>query len=322
MANLILNPTNNTESNSESVQNVENEASVNTMPITEANSSTETDSCSTQKETSAYSPEELRDPANINVEVADKNSPLIIFFGPPACGKTMTMVRLTRYLNKLGFVVEPIRNFRPAYDKNYKLICDDFNNLISSDDAADSTNAINFMLVRVMKNGKHICQLLEAPGEHYFDVKNPQAPFPNFVNTILSGNNRKIFAIMVEPDWLNTEDRRNYVNKIRKLKTKMRSKDKTIIVFNKIDKTSFVVSPGHINNSAAKKEVNDLYSGLFPLFKNENPITKFWRQYNCLFVPFQTGDYSQSASGRQTFQEGPEEYPHQLWEKIQKMIHG
>ena len=324
MANLILNPSEDTESKSESIPSVEKEEKAIIPSSTETSNDSTNVGAPEKEETSAsaYSSEELRDPANINVVVTDKTSPLIIFFGPPACGKTMTMVRLTRYLNNMGFVVEPIRNFRPAYDQNYKHLCDGFNNLISSDDAADSTNAINFMLVRVMKNGKPICQLLEAPGEHYFDRSNPHAPFPNFVNTILSGSNRKIFAVMVEPNWLNFQDRSNYVAKIRRLKTKMRSKDKTIIVFNKIDKTHFVISPGHINNSAAQKEVKDLYPGLFSLFKNVNPITKFLREFNCQFVPFQTGDYSQSASGRQTFQEGPEEYPRILWQKIQKMIHG
>jgi len=318
MADLILTSQENAESGT---VNVQSDDKANTTIVTGANNDS-TNVENAMQETPAYSSEELRDPANINVVVADKTSPLVIFFGPPACGKTMTMVRLTRYLNNNGFVVEPIRNFRPSYDQNYRFICDGFNNLISSNDAADSTNAINFMLIRVMKNGRPICQLLEAPGEHYFDRRNPLAQFPNFVNTLLSGNNRKIFAIMVEPDWQDLQDRINYVAKIRSLKTKMRTKDKTIIVFNKIDKTNFVVLPGRINKSAAQTEVKNLYPGLFPLFENVNPITKFLRQFNCRFVPFQTGDYSQSSSGRQTFQEGPEEYPRILWQEIQNMIRG
>lgn len=269
-----------------------------------------------------YSSEELNDPQTINVTIADNVCPLVVLFGPPACGKTMTMVRLTRYLNLQGYEVSPIRNFRPAHDKNYAKLCDSFDELINSDDAAESTNKINFMLVQVVKNGKRICQLLEAPGEFYFDTKNPNAPFVNFINTILSKSNRKIFSIMVEPDWMNASDRKNYVNRIVNLKKKMRPRDRTIIVFNKIDKTSFVTSPGHIHKSSAIKEVNDLYPGIFTPFVNVNPISRLWRAYDCKFIGFQTGDYSMSASGKQTFQEGPEEYPRNLWKDIMSSIQG
>lgn len=275
-----------------------------------------------EDEDTVYSKEELSDPNTINVSIADENSPLIVFFGPPACGKTMTLVRLTRYLNKQGYEVSPIRNFRPAYDTNYASICNGFDNLICSDDAAKSTARINFMLVQVMKNGRRICQLLEAPGEFYFNKKNPNEPFKNFINTIISKKNRKIWSLMVEPDWLEPTDRKNYVQRIHHLKTKMRIQDKALIIFNKIDKTSFVVGPGKIHKQGALKEVNDLYPGIFTPFLNQNPITKVWRKYNCKFIPFQTGDYSIAASGKQTFQEGPEEYPYMLWKALMSLIHG
>lgn len=275
-----------------------------------------------QDDDTTYSQEEFNDPNTINVSISDENSPLVIFFGPPKCGKTMTLVRLTRYLNKQGYEVSPIKNFRPVHDVNYKKICDGFDNLICSDDAAAGTDRINFMLVQVMKNGRRICQLLEAPGEHYFDSKKPNAPFKNFINTIINKKNRKIWSIMVEPDWLEPADRKNYVMKIQRLKTKMRPVDKAIVIFNKIDKTSYVVGPGRIHQAGAIKEVKDLYPGIFTPFANVHPISKFWREFNCKFVPFQTGDYSVAASGKQTFQEGPEEYPRLLWKELMSLIRG
>lgn len=126
------------------------------------------------------------DPNKINVTIADKNVPLVILFGPAACGKTMTMVRLTRYLRNRSYKISPVRSFRPANDHNYRELCENFDSMINQSDASKSTNRIEFMLIEVLNNGKPLCQILEAPGEYYFDPLNPHNPFPNYVNTIIN----------------------------------------------------------------------------------------------------------------------------------------
>ena len=126
---------------------------------------------------------------------------------------------------------------------------------------------------------------------------------------------------MVEPDWQDLADRNSYVSRIHFLKRKMRSRDKVIFVFNKIDLTNFVLAPGRVNISQAQKEVGDLYPNIFVPFKNEHPITRFFVEWNCDFVPFQTGDFTQAIKGL-TYQEGPDEYPAKLWSTILKQIKG
>lgn len=269
------------------------------------------------------SSEELNDPNAINVTIADANTPILILFGPPACGKTMTLVRLTRFLQREGYTVTPIKSFRPDYDENYKYACDNFDQLINSTDAATSTSRISFMLIRVMYQGRTLCQILEAPGEYYFDPRKPNAPFPNYVYAIISRSNRKIWAFMVEPDWKNQVDRNNYVTRINNLKTRLRPRDKALFVFNKIDKTPFVISPGNINKGQALGEVKNLYPGIFERFRNVNPLTKWLWEYNFDFAPFQTGDYSQlEGKEKMSYQEGPDEYPRMLWGIIMKRIRG
>lgn len=313
------NPIQDTYTNPENVIPTEVEQPIQTEIIEEVAEVVET---SDLQNTKGLSAAELNDPNAIRVTVSDTNSPLVVLFGPPSCGKTMTLVRLTRFLKEEGYTVAPIRTFRPSADKNYAEICENFDEMISSDKAAESTARINFMLVEVLKNGRRICQILEAPGEYYFNPDKPNASFPNYVNTIISSNNRKIWTIMVEPDWMDEKDRSNYVNKINRLKQSMRPKDSTIFVFNKIDKTNFVRGVGQINKNSAIEDVKNLYPGIFVPFMNLNPITKWFKAYNCDFVPFQTGFYSETATGGLTYQQGPREYCVMLWKSISSKISG
>lgn len=297
-------------------------ADENVMPVQEqTNPVGESTQSQSSNGTQGLSAAERNNPNNIQVTISDTKAPLVILFGPPACGKTMTLVRLTRFLQREGYTVSPIRTFRPSSDTNYAEICEKFNETMNSDNAADSTNRISFMLVEIIKSGRRICQILEAPGEYYFNPKKPNDGFPNYVNTIIASTNRKIWTIMVEPDWMDYADRLNYVTKIKVLKKSMRSRDSIIFVFNKIDLTNFVRGVGDINKSAAIEEVKNLYPDIFVPFMNQNPITKWIREYNCEFVPFQTGFYTPAFNGI-TYQEGPREYCVKLWEAIMNNIRG
>ena len=273
---------------------------------------------------------ECNDPNQIRVTIADGKAPLVILFGPPSCGKTMALVRLARYLKKQGYKIAPVETFRPNYDKHYENMCkpENFNRLINSDEAAHSTSNISFMLVKVVKNGKTLCQILESPGENLFDPKKPAKPFPTYVNNIIHSNNRKLWSIMVEPNWENEEDRKNYVERIRHLSIQMDVKDKTLFIYNKIDETDFVIGKGLVNIPEAHRDVRDNYPGIFEIFRNQNPITKWWRDYNCGFIPFQTGTYTKTAKQDSkgntvwNYQEGADDYPQKLWNEIKKSITG
>lgn len=279
-------------------------------------------SVGTTKAPAGLSETELNDPNSIKVTISDPNTPIVVLYGPPSCGKTMTLVRLTRYLVSNGYTVVPEKTFRPSFDNNYKNLCANFDMMINSNSAATSTNQISFMLVKVMKMGKPICQILEAPGEYYFQPTEPNRPYPAYVHEILNSPNRKVWSIMVEPDWSDSTPRANYVTRISRLKTMMTAKDKVIFVYNKIDLTPFVYGVGQVNVDQAIRHIQNLYPGIFNQFANQNPLTKFFKPYLCDFVPFMTGTYSQTMTGGFTYTECHSIYPQRLWEAMQKMING
>lgn len=266
------------------------------------------------------SKEEYNDPNKIQVHIDDEQTPLVVLFGPPACGKTMTLIRLVRFLQTKGYTVEPVRTFRPSDDSHYKTLCDGFNELIGDNEAARSTDRISYLLVKVLKNGKPICQILESPGEYLFNPRKPDQDFPRYVNYILNCKNRKLLTIMVEPDWRDPSDRMKYVAKINN-KLLKKARIKGLVVFNKIDITPYVGIGGHVNVSEARRYVKNLYPGIFEGFRNHNPITKWWKEYLCDFLPFSTGDYSKADDNVTiVYDQSDDIYPTRLWNKILKGV--
>ncbi|MBP3228877.1 MAG: hypothetical protein J6M53_08880 [Bacteroidaceae bacterium] len=285
------------------------------------------DSTATAPANDVYSEEEASDPAKIRVDVADTDSPLVVLFGPKSCGKTMTVVRLTRYLKSKGFSVDPVPSFRPTWDNNYKKLCGGFDALIYSDDAAQATDRINFMLIKVSYQGRPICQILEAPGEGYFQPGEPRhQPFPPYVDAIISSRNRKIWCVMVEPDDTNPvmtkEVRAQYADKVAQLKSKIKARDRVVFVLNKVDATPFVVAPGVVKYGLAKQSVGYNYPNIFVPFTNVNPVTRLWRPFDFDFIAYQTGTYYTAGDGTLTFTEGDDVYPRNLWNLIQKRVRG
>ena len=261
-----------------------------------------------------------------NVVITDHNAPMIILFGPPSCGKTMTLVRLTRYLSAT-YDFMPDQAFRNSTDSEFKELCKNFNAAVSADKAADGTKYIDFMLLRVneRKNGKTICQFVESPGEFLFNPQNPTAQFPAYLHQIIASNNRKIWLIFLEPG-MSQEDRFAYVKKIQNLRSVIDSRDRIIFVENKVDlpaTSSFVLSPTNINLDGLFRYVDGLYPQLFKSFTVKG-IFGSKARYD--FTAFQTGTYveGQDANGKpyKSFQAGHDSYARRLWNIIYKRIRG
>jgi GTPase SAR1 family protein len=272
--------------------------------------------------------EEALHPNQINVVIADP-SPIIILFGAGSSGKTFTLIRLTRWLKQHGYKVEPDRNFRPSNSTHYKQMCDQFDEFVNSDSAVGSTQLLSFMLVKVMnKYGEPICQILEAPGEHYFKKESPNEQFPRYINTICTIDNPKTWMFIVERNWEDQQDRRKYAEKIIRMQSQIESKDRVIFTCHKADLHPALFSAGQPNSVQFFKDLQNQYPGIFSKYMNQNPITKLWRKYNFDFVIFSAGlfnevkDNAGNVFGDASYTQSNDKYPAELWNAILKTVKG
>ncbi|MEE0948638.1 MAG: hypothetical protein U0L53_07950 [Bacteroidales bacterium] len=262
-----------------------------------------------------------------NVNVKDTETPIIFLFGPPSAGKTMTLVRLYRYLDSIKTSIEPNESFVSNDGGEYVRRCRRFHNDAMSDLAAEATKGVNFMLLDIWNNGEKKCQILESPGERLFEPDpNKKIPFPSkYVSNIINSNNKKVYVFILEPNYKDFATRVRYKNRIAQVQKMMSRNDKVIFLYNKIDDSPALVSNGDVNMRTLIKEINQDYPGLLDLFKTPSPITKIIREYNCHLIPFQTGTYDTEFSETlnknvKTFTAGRHRYPQELWNTIKKCL--
>lgn len=264
----------------------------------------------------------------ITVNLIDKRAPIVLLFGAPSSGKTMTLVRLAKYLRPKGYQLVVDANFCGnawEYSENMR----NFNNMLNTNFALKGTGRNDFLLVKILDSKSNtVCQILEGAGEDYFPsnmvagIPRAQVPFPAYMTTVFASPNKKVWMFITEPNW--QQDRAGYVDRIRFCKQQhFGRKDKCIIVYNKIDMTPFA-NGETVNESAASEQCNNEYPGIFSIFPNHSPLPSFLTDpYDCKFVPFSTGTYGLPVPG-QAAQYVPSRdiHPAKLWEEIRKCIKG
>jgi hypothetical protein len=260
------------------------------------------------------------------IAIGDRKAPIIMLFGPRSSGKTMTLVRLARYLRDCHYTIEVDENFRA--ESNYADKCSKFLDDLDTNVALSGTAYGDYLLVKIRKHGKTICQILEAPGEHYFNPKNVTATNfrPYMTKIIHKLPNRKIWVFITEAKW--KEDpkiKRAYITRIENCKAALvQGRDRNVILYNKIDQKAFLFEDGKLHQEDAEEEMGNEYPSLQNIFENKNPITSLWRKYNYKFVPFCTGIYTQNEDDSDVLDycESNDIYPAALWATLKKCIRG
>ena len=266
---------------------------------------------------------EIQNPDAIIVTVSDPKTPIVVLFGARTSGKTMTLIRLTKYLEGQGYNVVPDPIFRPDRDTHYQRMCSEFGTLAHSDYAAVGNDVMSFMLVKVISpNGRTLCQILEAPGEHYFDTDIPDRRFPAYIENIShSIKNRKTWLFIVEENWGGSQTVRDlYAKKIQQMQRRIKPQDRIIFTCHKVDKSDHFRPDGRPNDSIIFQNIKNQYPHIFDRYVNRNPITRWFAPYNFDFVTFSAGTFNPTGDGRQVYTPGEDFYPEKLWRIIKKNI--
>lgn len=258
-----------------------------------------------------------------DIAITDKKAPIIMLFGPKSSGKSMTLLRLCRYLRDNGYSIVVDETFKS--DVEYKEKCQKFLKDLNTTVALDGNAYTDFLLVKVSIHGTTVCQFLEAPGEHYFNPKDVDSSnFPPYMTEIIHTlHNRKIWVFLTEAKWkVSHKDMKAYVDRIRNCKKElMHSADRCIIMYNKIDQHKQLFENGEILLQPAEETMRNEYEGLDDVFRNSNLITRLWRPYNYKFVPFCTGYYFKE-NGKLKYKMSGNMYPKMLWDALCECIKG
>lgn len=263
----------------------------------------------TNQQPQSQSMEEDYSVAEINL--GNIKGPVVIFFGPVSSGKTVTLVRLAKYLKNQSNTVKINSGFRE--DSGYDKVKEAFNDTLKNTNFAPSrTQNINFLLLDIYDKGSLYCQFLEAPGEHYFSLDKPD--YEPYFYDILNSSYKKVYVFFFERGMFGARaTREDYANKITELLNgKIKHKrDKIIILFNKIDEYQEIFEGGRPNEKTLKDWVygEEEYTSLKQSIKRSN-------LKNVLFVPFSSGNFTSASNNRKRWILSSNEYPQKLWKAI------
>lgn len=175
--------------------------------------------------------------------------PVVIPFGPPQVGKSSVIGRVVNYtlheappehLMSWNVASDPLQNqSNDQYkDASSQLIAA----LTDTDHDIGGTNTFYVLRASSCKpNSPKVWQILEVPGEHYFDVDKPDAPIAQYLRNVLNAYGEdRIFMFLFSPNLFyghpqQTILQEKYAKKVAKQIEKLQSNDKFMIVLTQVD---------------------------------------------------------------------------------------
>ena len=282
---------------------------------------TESDKSSQEERTTRN--EEMLNPNEVIEETLNPNEVItgrlrgrvVIFVGPREVGKTVTLMRLIKYIKEKHRIrVELNKDFR-----NGNQYCNAFeefkNGLVHCDFSPERTGEMNFLVLDAFKDNRLHCRFLEAPGEAYFVPGQPHDEhFSAYLLDILNQDIHKVFVFFfTDAMFRNDTDAEAYSTSLSHMVERMeRKNDDVIILYNKCDtRRQFY--------NGNKPKVRE-FKGL--LHDNKN-YTKFFNslkdsQIRLKFIPYSNGEFRGIPNrDQQRWVHSEDFYPQTLWRSIE-----
>lgn len=248
----------------------------------------------------------------LSVKIIDVQTPIIIPFAPRYFGKTCLLHRLIHYIRNNGYVVNLDVFFLPPHIAHNSNIMAEYTNSLCSPYSPCATYFPIFGSF-FSSLGKRIVQFMDFPGDFLYNINHPKTP--SALKEIIESPNKKIWLFVLELDGLGGQiERDNYSARIMEVAAHISPNDKIIIVVNKIDMCSMDFK----SKEGIVQALYLQYPAVLNCFKNQNPVTKLWRPFNCDIVSFSAGDFCRTCDNKEIFQPGLDIYPKQLWKAICK----
>jgi hypothetical protein len=256
-------------------------------------------------------------PGSIRINTAAITKPVILLIGPATVGKTVTLIRLAKFLEKgADYEVKPNKNFRS--DNAYNETCEKYFELLRNTQfPPDPTTGLDFLLVDIKLKGKTMFHILEAPGEHYFNPKFPNIDwfYPYFME-ILNKQIQKIFVFMFVDGFLSNDSAQQaYSSRLSQIVPHVNSdsNDKIIFCLNKVDTLGGMIN-SKVDNSISSELIieNTNYQTLKHRILSNREIK------SPPFVAFSSGQFSPIGNGNMAWTLSKDSYPLALWKAINK----
>ena len=250
----------------------------------------------------------------LSVKITDVQTPIIIPFAPRYFGKTCLLHRLIHYIRNNGYVVNLDVFFLPPHIAHNSDIMTEYRNSLCRTYSPCATDIPIFGSF-YSSLGKRIVQFIDFPGDFLYNTNYPDTP--SALKEIIESPNKKIWLFMLELDGFGGQiERDNYSERIMEVAAHISPNDKIIIVVNKIDMCSLDLK----SKEGIVQALYLQYPAVLNCFKNQNPVTKLWRPFNCDIVSFSAGDFCRTCDNKEIFRPGLDTYPKQLWKAICKSL--
>lgn len=260
--------------------------------------------------------------------IVNQTVPVVVFVGPPSSGKSMILVRLAKYLRNQGYTIQTDSTFLNT--QKYQNDCEEFKDKLNTNIALRGT--VEFLLIKVFKEGREVAKLLEAPGEDFYttdpikikDGKNNR--IEPYLSTIMTSRNPKSYVVLLDLDSdvcfrNDSHHRDSYSQRFLEYfypNIDVR-RDRIILLYNKIDVTPFGTINGCTDPNGAKADAKIFYQQLFATMRVRS-FGGFITTDNFVFKTFCTGMFSKETDNNgkkyQTYNVAADIYPQELWKEI------